>query len=411
MAMRSLALVAAVSALLVVGGAGDSHAQVPSTMGGFDIQPWRPSPGPRDLVIIPQSQPLRNKSVSIGAYFSFSLDPLTLLTSNGSSNSVAADLITGQLEMDLMAAVGIGDWVELGAIFPLILYQWGQPNPGTDQSVQNFAYGDLSVIAKAAIVRRLSYAKGFGLAGVVRVNAPTGEQSAFASDGSWTVSPTLVADYRFAGGILIALQAGVYYRPTIHIYNTELGPSFVGGFGGEIPLVRRWGITAVGGGYVNVDFFHPPMSLPQIPAELMLGLRWYASFGVTFTTGLNFGAACAIGVPAFRFFISAIWVPGHTNEQSAIDDFKKPPDDPDGDGVIGEADLCPNEPGPVWNNGCPDRDTDHDGIPDRLDDCPNLPGRREYNGCPRVYAKENKIKVLETVHFATDQDIILPESF
>ena len=52
---------------------------------------------------------------------------------------------------------------------------------------------------------------------------------------------------------------------------------------------------------------------------------------------------------------------------------------------------------------------DKDGIPDHLDKCPTLPGR--YDGCPRVYAHRNKIKVLEKVHFATDQDVILPESF
>ncbi len=406
MAVRPLVLSTALLALLVAIDGTPAHAQTPSQMTtGFDIQPWRPTPGPRDLLIVPQSQPLRNKSFSIGAYFSFSLDPLTLIQNQ------TIDLIKYRLEMDLMAAVGIGDWVELAAVFPLILFQNGDSGSGTDTTVQSFAYGDLSLIAKVAIVRRLSYAKGWGLAGIIRVNTPTGEPGAYSGQGTWTFSPTLVGDYRFSGGALIAVQAGVYYRPLIEFNNAELGPSFVGALGAELPLVRKWGLTALGGGYVNVDFFKPPTDIRQVPAELMLGLRWYASFGVTFTTGLNFGADCAIGVPAFRFFISAVWVPGHTNEQAAIDLYKKPPDDPDGDGVIGEKDFCPDEKGPPENNGCPELDTDHDGIIDRLDDCPNLPGRKEYNGCPRVYAKENKIKVLESVHFATDQDIILPESF
>ena len=46
-----------------------------------------------------------------------------------------------------------------------------------------------------------------------------------------------------------------------------------------------------------------------------------------------------------------------------------------------------------------------------MDDCPTLPGRKALHGCPRVYADKNKIKVLERIHFATDQDVILPESF
>lgn len=400
----SLLLVAVVAAL----GPVAAHAE--EMIKGFDIQPWRPTPGPRDLLIVPQSQPLRHKSVAVGAYFSFSLDPLVLLNGEGERQ---LQLVRNRLEMDLMAAGGLGDWVELGVVFPLILYQSGdnQQQIGREGSVQSFARGDLALIAKGAIVRRLSYAKGFGMSASMRVNAPTGEAEAFAGQGGWTFSPTLQGDYRFGGGTLIAAQAGVYYRPLIEFQSVALGPSFVGALGVELPLVRRWGWTALGGAYVNVSFFKAPESIRQVPAELMLGLRWYSSFGVTFTTGLNFGADCAVGVPAFRFFLAAVWVPGHLNEQAAIDEFKKPPDDPDGDGVIGEKDLCPDQKGTPENDGCPERDTDKDGIIDRVDDCPNLPGRRNYNGCPRVYAKENKIKILEEVHFATDQDIILPESF
>lgn len=376
----------------------------------FDIQPWRPTPGPRDLLIVPQSQPMRHKSVSLGVYFGFSLDPLVLLNNQGGRQ---AELIRHRLEMDLMAAVGLGDWVEIGAVFPLILLQSGDnmQQIGTEGQVQSFAKGDLAMLAKVAVVRRRSYAKGFGFSALLRVNAPSGDTEAFAGEGGWTFSPTLNADYRFGGGTLLAAQAGVYYRPLIEFQSVAIGPSFVGAVGAELPLVRRWGLTALGGAYVNVSFFQAPKTAREIPAELMLGLRWYSSIGVTFTTGLNFGADCAVGVPAFRFFISAVWVPGKLNEQIAIDEFKKPPDDPDGDGIIGEKDLCPDEKGTPENDGCPERDTDRDGIIDRLDDCPNLPGRHIYNGCPRVYAKDDKIKILEAVHYATDQDIILPESF
>lgn len=405
--MRALCSWPAGVLLLVAANLTPAYAQQQQ---GFDIQPWRPTPGPRDLLIVPQTQPLRHKSFSIGTYFSFSLDPLVLLNQQGDRQF---ELIRNRLEMDLMAAVGLGDRFEFGVVFPLILYQSGDSmeSVGTDSSVQSFAKGDLALIGKLAIVRRLSYAKGFGVAALLRVNAPTGDAFAYAGEGGWTFSPTLAADYRFGGGTLLAAQAGVYYRPLIEFQSVQLGPAFVGAAGAELPLVRRWGLTALGGAYLNVSFFKAPESIRQVPVELMLGLRWYASFGVTFTTGLNFGADCAIGVPAFRFFISAVWVPGHTNEQAAIDDFKKPPDDPDGDGIIGEKDLCPDEKGTPENDGCPERDTDRDGIIDRVDDCPNLPGRRAYNGCPRVYAKENKIKINEVVHFATDYDVILPESF
>jgi OOP family OmpA-OmpF porin len=64
--------------------------------------------------------------------------------------------------------------------------------------------------------------------------------------------------------------------------------------------------------------------------------------------------------------------------------------DPDHDGIIGDADKCPNEPedkdGFQDDDGCPDPDNDGDGIPDAVDKCPNEPedkdGFQDDDGCP-----------------------------
>ena len=66
-----------------------------------------------------------------------------------------------------------------------------------------------------------------------------------------------------------------------------------------------------------------------------------------------------------------------------------PPDpDPDHDGVLGEADKCPNEPGNGSPDGCPVHDRDGDGIPDETDKCPDQPetvnGFQDADGCPDV---------------------------
>ena len=67
-----------------------------------------------------------------------------------------------------------------------------------------------------------------------------------------------------------------------------------------------------------------------------------------------------------------------------------PPTDPDGDGIVGDADKCPNlaedKDGFEDEDGCPDPDNDKDGIPDALDKCPNDPedkdGFEDQDGCP-----------------------------
>ena len=64
--------------------------------------------------------------------------------------------------------------------------------------------------------------------------------------------------------------------------------------------------------------------------------------------------------------------------------------DPDKDGILDDADKCPNEPedkdGFQDDDGCPDLDNDGDGIPDAMDKCPMDPedkdGFQDEDGCP-----------------------------
>ena len=64
--------------------------------------------------------------------------------------------------------------------------------------------------------------------------------------------------------------------------------------------------------------------------------------------------------------------------------------DPDKDGIVGDADKCPNDPedkdGFQDEDGCPDLDNDGDGIPDATDKCPNeaedKDGFQDEDGCP-----------------------------
>ncbi len=69
---------------------------------------------------------------------------------------------------------------------------------------------------------------------------------------------------------------------------------------------------------------------------------------------------------------------GKTTEQ--IDSSQLFGTDLDGDGIKNENDNCPEVPGLIAFNGCPD--TDSDGIEDSKDECPKLPGTLALKGCP-----------------------------
>jgi outer membrane protein OmpA-like peptidoglycan-associated protein len=82
------------------------------------------------------------------------------------------------------------------------------------------------------------------------------------------------------------------------------------------------------------------------------------------------------------FGVGISWVPGRT-EATRL----PPPDpDPDRDGILGENDKCPNEPGPGTPDGCPVKDRDGDGIMDNVDKCPDQAetknGYQDDDGCP-----------------------------
>ena len=97
-----------------------------------------------------------------------------------------------------------------------------------------------------------------------------------------------------------------------------------------------------------------------------------------------------------------------------------PAPDTDRDGILDPVDVCPMEPAGAFpdpaRRGCPLPDRDQDSIPDKFDACPDKPGAPhpdpKKHGCPGLLTVTGgKIVILKPVFFATDKDIILPQSF
>jgi outer membrane protein OmpA-like peptidoglycan-associated protein len=76
--------------------------------------------------------------------------------------------------------------------------------------------------------------------------------------------------------------------------------------------------------------------------------------------------------------------------KEVIEETPPPDNDPDRDGIVGDADGCPNDPedadGFEDDNGCPDPDNDGDGVADGSDQCPtdaeDADGFKDEDGCP-----------------------------
>jgi large repetitive protein len=98
--------------------------------------------------------------------------------------------------------------------------------------------------------------------------------------------------------------------------------------------------------------------------------------------------------------------------------------DSDGDGLLDNADQCPQQPEDLDmfedQDGCPDLDNDKDGIPDEKDQCRDEPetinGFKDDDGCPDkgkvlVIIRAEKIEILDKIYFDTARATIQPRSF
>lgn len=404
---RAKTLLCSLAALLAAGSAQAEEKR-------FDASVFRPSAAPRDLVMVQKSEVIGNLSPVVGVYTSFGLNPLSLI--NQSTGS-AIKAVTARLEFTPMVGIGFFNWVDVTLAVPLIAWQTGDNlRPlGTEGKVPAQAIGDMRLAARLTLPyfnRKDEVKSGFGMAVAGNLNLPTGSPAAFTGDGAITGGPVLIADYRFGFGMLIAANGGVWLRPDRQFAGVRIGNMGSFGLAIEAYILQKYGISIMGEVYGYPSLTKFPDSPSQVPAEVLLGARWQGGHGISVTVGGSFGAACGFGAPALQFWTSVTFQPEKSREQDEIERLKqRDEEDPDHDGLVGDADRCPKAAGPPENKGCPDTDTDGDGVIDREDECPDLPaGPHGKRGCPTVYIKGDEIVILDQVHFATDKDIILDDS-
>jgi len=203
------------------------------------------------------------------------------------------------------------------------------------------------------------------------------------------VSPTSTNDkatnlliFGYRGSMIVHLSESYWFRPFVLL-----------GYGGMVSLPSddtvvpqdHWGFLHGGLGFkigfsdttgIRVDGrAMAPWTIlsPPIPKGTRIGYNG-PDFEVLGSLYLNFG-----DLPGSRTI--------YQKQVTVVT-----PADPDGDGISGSADRCPNvaedKDGFEDEDGCPDPDNDKDGIPDLRDKCPNEPedkdGFEDEDGCPEL---------------------------
>jgi OmpA-OmpF porin, OOP family len=152
----------------------------------------------------------------------------------------------------------------------------------------------------------------------------------------------------------------------------------------------------------------------QLRVDVRQGVMPARNGGALLTAELAFGIGATLGAPGRP--------PGHAPESPALAAAEPPPaaesplaapappPDPDGDGIVGDADLCPDQPedkdGFQDADGCPDPDNDGDGIDDAHDACPDAPetvnGWQDEDGCPDEMPDDVAAALGTTLRFASN---------
>jgi outer membrane protein OmpA-like peptidoglycan-associated protein len=420
----------------VLAAAVPAVAQAQEPIRRVNVLVFEPSTSPLGVVTLDSSDTLKHLRWYAGLGFTYSHTPLRAAR----SGKTLFRFVGHHLAMDVVGALGIWKYFEVGVHLPAVLYQDGSdPDPlfGVGSSLGTAALGDLRLVAKVRFWRRQG--RGFGLALVPQLTIPTGFSGAQAGEGYPTFEPRVVLDYQFAQGTLLTLNIGFRFRRATYAGNLAVGHELFYGIGAEVPVYRRrLAVLAEIVGAVGLqDAPDDPdrgIDEEEVPLEALVGVRYRFRRGFIVTAGAAVGLTNGWGIPVFRVFSGVGFTWGDAARPMVYSG------DPDGDGIVGIADRCPLVPedkdGHQDGDGCPDPDNDNDGVCDDnpviqrdlkrfrnvctgRDRCPNrkevINGVEDEDGCPdkgglKILLRGKKLIVLEHIYFQTGKSRIRRKS-
>jgi hypothetical protein len=428
---------ATASSLFFLSAAASADADV-------DLRSFRPSTDARGTLATEAVETPGPWSLQFGSWFSFETTSLKVNEANGSTVSAVGPRVL----MEPTVALGIGRRAAIGVALPLVLSQKGEASSLTDglpTSAQGI--GDVAITGKASAILPNPDFGGLGLAFVSRVQLPTGDNSSFISDSGTIIDVRGLVSYDLGHLLIFTATAGYRARFSHHpIYDVTIGDTLP--WGATISLKPRglgldpnghWTWSLEGHGEIGAVPNKFLSSAKVSPALLGASSRYELTKSFWLFAGVETGIDQAIGSPRLRVVFGLGYAPTIVDEDQdgvadEVDDCpglpedgkgsaphdgcpdyegeqtpenspppppppEPPPAEPppapaiadtDGDGIVDDADKCPDQPetknGYEDDDGCPELDKDNDTFLDAVDKCPDQPetfnGFQDDDGCP-----------------------------
>lgn len=286
-----------------------------------------------------------------------------------------------RLGFQVFGALGITNWLELGANVPMYAYQQGSRS----LNVASAGLGNPWVHAK---VNLLDGTKPIALAIDVGLGIPVGTLPA-QGNGGVEFAPKVQIGKVFDAW-QVGAELGVLIRPTTDFVAVTGGTG--DRVGSQVWLAAM--ITSVNPdgprGEFSLRTFAPLSGSGTFGIEGQLGVRWLAG-PVELFASAGPGFFGAPTTPSLRAYLGAAFANVPMTQPPCLEgkpyEPKDCPDlDKDGDGVKNASDGAPLDPedkdGFKDEDGVPDPDNDGDGVADADDQCRDVAGPAENKGCP-----------------------------
>jgi len=371
--------------LLVVAGlllvAGTASAQGPRV----SLLNFQPAAGPDNIYVTETGEIPKHLSPAAAILLSYAHRPLQLY--NVATERNVRDVVSYQLNFDLMLAMGLWDRVEIGVGLPATLAQDSDGLDGFGRGAGaslSGGIGDIRLVPKG----RIATVGPVSFAVALPITFPTGSKEDFLGDDTVTFTPKAVISLA-----MNRVNAGINVGYRIRGERSFQVPGTANNVVVDDELVMSAGVRVEAWKGVMDVLADTYLSLAieeqdkeEVPAELLLGARFNVYKGLRAHLGGGPGLTRGVGTPVFRVFAGVSY-------QYMHEPAPEPPPAPvekdsDGDGLLDSADKCPNEPEDRDSfedeDGCPDKD--NDGILDAADKCPLKPEDKDKfqdeDGCP-----------------------------
>lgn len=399
----------------------------------FNIQTFKPSPGPLNFFQIESPELGDNMTPSVGAMFWYGRNPLAIYNCSGdscgdeqsASGAAGEDIgtlyaVQNLVTLHLMGSFNFLKYFQVGLALPLTVLQNGQSFtvvtdnttgaswmvPGEDYSTV-FAPGDLRVHVKGRFLGD-DRKDGLSLAVSANIAVPlwdligygkeTSADGSYGYGGDASVSgtaPRMLLGYRI-GGFRTAVNVGMYWRKKAEFLNLEIGHQLE--FGGAVGYTVIPQVELIGEIFGNKSVVSENFTDAESASLAFLAGGRFPIKDFTIYAAGGGGIVSGIGMPQFQVMLGGAWTP--TKKQEKKVEYANPADI-DSDGIANELDKCPDQPEDIDKfedeDGCPDFDNDKDGILDGYDSCINEPedkdGFRDDDGCPDLDHDEDNIMV------------------